>query len=337
MFVPKYILSGKLLKNLTEIERFYGQIETLRIPKELWINLKRNNLIRSTYISNSIEGNPLGLPEVTNLLLGDRVPINRDEKEIQNYFGILNDLSSFNQQDLNQKTALDIHRKLMTGVSDEIAGSVRNLRVVIGTKDSAGIIRVKHEPPFHQSAEIISAMKDLMEWINLSDMPVPLKAGIFHHQFVFIHPFIDGNGRVCRLLTALIFLRGGYAIDKYFLLDDFYDVDRNLHSDSLHSGDFGDKTTWLEYFTDGVKYSLQGALEKAKKALSTITVSKRPSPKEKQVLEIFTEYSEITTAMIVEQFDISRQQAHKLLKALVEFGLINKMGSTKSSYYVLRQ
>jgi len=98
MFQPKFTLSSKLLTNITSIERFYGQLESLRISPNLQLNLERHNLIRSSYISNSIEGNPLSLPEVTNLLLGDRLPVNRDEKEVQNYFNILKNLSTYLEQ-----------------------------------------------------------------------------------------------------------------------------------------------------------------------------------------------------------------------------------------------
>ena len=97
MYIPKYKLSPSLLSSLTQIERLYGQLEVLRIPKNLEVNLERINLIKSTYISNSIEGNPLSMPEVTNLILGDRVPANRDEKEVRNYFDILKNLKSLQE------------------------------------------------------------------------------------------------------------------------------------------------------------------------------------------------------------------------------------------------
>lgn len=336
MFTPKYTLTNKLLKNLTEIERLYGQIEVLRLPKELQLNLERNNLFQSTYISNSIEGNPLSQLEVTNLLLGDRVAINRDEKEVRNYFEILKEISTWTSREITAKAILEIHKKLLSGVKDEIAGIIRNSPVVIGAKDVTGQIKIQHEPPYHESGEIHSAIGELFAWLNETDIPVLLKAGIWHHQFVYIHPFVDGNGRTCRLLTALIFLKGNYLINKYFVLDDYYDIDRPQYSEKLHTADAGDKTVWLEYFTDGVKYSLQGALGKAKNSLSTLAISNQPTPREKEVLGIFNEYSEVSSAVLVKRFNVTRQQAHKLLQSLVERGLIEKHGSTKSSYYVLK-
>lgn len=336
MFIPKYTLTGKLLKNLTQIERLYGQIEALRLPRELQLNLERNNLVESVYISNSIEGNRLSLPEVTNLLLGDRVPVNRDEKEVKNYFEILKDLSGWVERDMSSEVAVELHQRLMAGVKDDIAGVIRNTRVVVGARDDTGTVRVQHEPPYHTRKEIYSALREFFSWLVAVDIPVPLKAGIWHHQFVYIHPFEDGNGRICRLLTALIFLQGGYEINKYFVLDDYYDIDRLQYSAKLHTADAGDKTEWLEYFTDGVKYSLQGALGKARNALLTMSISQQPTTKEKEVLKIFEEYPEVSSAAVAKRLDVTRQQAHRLLQSLVQRGLVEKLGATKASYYVLR-
>ena len=71
MYKPNYQFSQKLLGNVTLSERLYVQLEALKIPKSIELNLERNNEIKSSYISNSIEGNPLSLPEVTNLILDE--------------------------------------------------------------------------------------------------------------------------------------------------------------------------------------------------------------------------------------------------------------------------
>jgi Fic family protein len=160
-----------------------------------------------------------------------------------------------------------------------------------------------------------------------------VKAGVFHHQFVYIHPFVDGNGRTCRLLTALLFLRSGYEINKYFVLDDYYDVDRERYSDALYAADQGKLNVWLEYFAEGVVYSLQSALAQATRALSTLDVPHRPSTREREVLRFFEESRQLTTAEIALRLEVSRQQAHNLLYGLADKGLIVKRGTTKGSYY----
>ncbi len=340
MLQPRFTLSPEILTNLTKIERLYGQLEGLRIPKKLELNLERDHLIKSTYISNSIEGNPLSLPEVTNLLLGDRVPANRDEREVKNYFDLLKSLDQYVDQPLTLATITDLHAKLLKSVDNEIAGTIRNTRVIVGgykTENGIPKLHVKHEPPFHKKTEIEQVLTELMNWMDHDKDTSPLlKIGIFHHQYVYIHPFVDGNGRTCRLLTALIFLKYHYQINKYFVLDDYYDLDRFEYSDKLSTADKGDKSEWLRYFTDGVKYSLQSALSRIEIAMQSEKIADRPTPKEQEILTYLGSHAEATSQDIVSEFNVSRQQAHKLLAGLVDKGYVQKKGDTKGSFYKLK-
>lgn len=340
MLQPRFALSPEIIANLTKIERLYGQLEGLRIPKKLELNLERDHLIKSTYISNSIEGNPLSLPEVTNLLLGDRVPANRDEREVKNYFELLKSLDQYVECPLTLDVITDLHGKLLKSVDNKIAGTIRNTRVIVGGYDTEnGIpkLHVKHEPPFHKKIEIEQALIELLNWIEQDKNTSPLlKIGIFHHHYVYIHPFVDGNGRTCRLLTALIFLKYHYQINKYFVLDDYYDLDRFEYSDKLSTADKGDKSQWLTYFTDGVKYSLQSALSRIETAMQSEKVVDRPTPKEQEILSYLTSHDEATSQDIVREFKVSRQHAHKLLSGLVDKGYVQKKGDTKGSYYKLK-
>ncbi len=340
MLKPNFTLTPKLLNNISQIERLYGQLEGLRIPRKLELDLKQRNLVQSSYVSNSIEGNPLTLQEVTNLLLDERIPVNRDEKEVHNYYEILKSLDQYKDKDFSNQIIKDIHKQLLDSVRDDIAGNLRDKKVVIGKyngEDKENFsLEVKHEPPYHKKEEIKKALNKLFGWTKDNQQPTVIAAGIFHHHFVYIHPFVDGNGRVCRLMTTLKFLRDDYKINKYFVLDDYYDIDRMQYSDKLHTADEGDKTEWLEYFSDGVKYSLQSSLAKIKEGLSQLRVEDRPTSKESEVLEFVKERKEATSSDIAEEFNVSRQQAHNLLSSLVDKGFLDKKGSTKSSYYILR-
>jgi len=335
MLNTKYNLSKKILENISSIERLYGQLESQIVPKELLLNLEKHNLVKSSFSSNSIEGNPLSQEEVTNLILGGRVPANRDEKEVKNYFDILKQIGK-EYDTLDIDTILKIHKQLLEGVENEIGGEIRNRKVVVGNPTQDGTIIIKHEPPKHTRKEIEDLLKELLDWTNTSEELPILKAGIYHHEFVYIHPFVDGNGRVCRLTTTLLLDKLGYKINKYFILDDYYDIDRIMYSDSLHSADSGDKTEWLEYFTDGVKYSLQSSLAKIEEGLKSISFDMRPSNREKDVLELIKKYKEITSSDVSKDFNISRQQAFNLLDSLVSKGYLEKQGSTKNSFYILR-
>lgn len=339
MFTPQYSLTGKLLADITQSERLYGQLEGLKIPQKLELNLKRKNLIQSAYASNKIEGNPLTLPEVTNLLLDDRVPASRDEKEVANYFHLLAKLAQYQDRDLSVNLVEELHDRLFTGL-EKSASQIRNAKVVVGKysgEKGTATLKVKHEPPFHKRRQIAQSLTELFAWLKEQPaLPTIIRTGVFHHHFVFIHPFEDGNGRICRALTALIFLKDNYQVNKYFILDDYYDIDRIAYSDALHSADRGDKTRWLEYFAEGVKHSLKSALSRYQNALQSLRIKERPSPKERRVLEIMRERPELTSTDLAQQLNISRQQAHNLLSSLVTKGLVERKGTTKSSYYKLR-
>lgn len=336
MLKPKFELTKGILKNLSEIERLYGQLESKRAPQSLLLNLERENLVQSSYSSNSIEGNPLSHAEVTNLLLDSRVPTNRDEKEVTNYFQILKTLEDSVSDDINTGLVLDVHKRLMTGISNEIGGVIRNTSVIVGGYGLGNQLIIKHNPPAHDREGITKLLEELYSWLSLNDDSPILKAGIFHHQFVHIHPFVDGNGRTCRLLTALVFLKNKYQINKYFVLDDYYNIDKEQYSDKLHSADNGDLTEWLEYFTDGVKYSLQSALAKIDTGLVKLTFDIRPSRKENEVLNIFQTRHELSSADLALELKITRQQAFNYLKSLLNKGFIERKGVGKSSYYVFK-
>ena len=336
MFQPKFTLTNQISTNLNEIERLYGRLEGMKIPQQLLLNLERTNLFQSAYVSNSIEGNPLSQAVVTNLLLSDRVPTNRSEKEVVNYFQVLKSLSQRADRPLNLVEILQIHSELMTGVDEDIKGKIREEPIVVGNRLPEGAIYVKHNPPFHDKPTIEQVLRELTGWVETEEVLPVLKAGIFHHQFVYLHPFKDGNGRTCRLTTALIFLKYHYLINKYFVLDDYYDIDRSGYSDRLHSADAGDKTQWLEYFTDGVKYSLQSALGRVEIGLTKLNFNVRPTTKEQEVLEIVQKYRQMTSADLTKELNISRQQASNLLRSLVKKGYLEKKGSTKNSYYLLK-
>ncbi|MFC1789934.1 MarR family transcriptional regulator, partial [Patescibacteria group bacterium] len=136
--------------------------------------------------------------------------------------------------------------------------------------------------------------------------------------------------------SKLASFSNNYRINRYFVLDDYYDIDRMQYSDKLHSADFADKTEWLEYFTDGIRFSLQSALGRLQEARLSLKVEDRPTPKERGVLEIITKRGQLTSADLVESLKVSRQQAFNLLKGLLDKNLIEKKGKTKNSYYFLK-
>lgn len=343
MFQPKFKLTLKMLSTLGTIERLYGQIHSEKLIPSLTLRLFQENQILATHYSTSIEGNPLSPQDVTNVILGDQIPTTKSEKEVKNYFEILTRLSNLARQNepITVELTEKLHTQLMDGLEEKKKWGLRDGGVFIGHKEGEEMI-VKHNPPFHTRAEIVKALDGLYEWVkNEKEIHPLLKAGILHHEFAYIHPFLDGNGRIGRVLTTYYLLLQHYEVSKYFILDDYYDIDRHLYSDSLHLADEGDKTAWLEYFLEGIANSLHAANVRIQDLLQTkldeVTGEKRVlvTSREEEVLQIIIEKKAIKTSDIEDAFNVSRQQAHSLLASLVTKGLVEKFGKTKTSYYKL--
>ncbi len=345
MYTPKFRFTNKLINHLTTIERLYGQLLAEKLIPSLSLKLTQENQALATHYSTSIEGNPLTSREVTNIVLGDTIPTSKSELEVKNYFEALNHVSvvSRRKDPLSLKLVLDLHRYVMRGMDIKKPGIFRDGKVIVGHRGLTGLV-VKHDPPVHTAAAIAKKLDGLFTYMNQpSELSPLICAGIMHHEIAFIHPFFDGNGRVTRLLTTYYLLLHDYQVSKYFILDDYYDIDRLQYSDTLHSADSGDKTQWLEYFLEGIVHSLRAAAGRisdiSKKQLESIKGDKRVlvTTREEDVLQIVMELRQIKTADVAKHLQVSRQQAQSLLHNLVDKGILERIGITKSSYYQLKK
>ena len=352
MFEPQFTFTPTIINELGLIERLYGQLLGRKLIPSLALKLSEENQILATHYSTSIEGNPLSPRDVTNIILGDRIPATKSEKEVKNYFSVLNKIFILARKNepISNELIKKLHHELMSGIEEKDLGEFRNSGVFVGHKTRQEIV-VKHNPPFHTRVEIEKTLNELYGWLTKEDQMHPLiKSGIFHHQFAFVHPFFDGNGRLARILTAYYLILKKYEVVKFFILDDYYDVDRSLYSDKLHSADLpagkaGNKneTEWLEYFLEGIAHSLQAALARVtdleKKNLEEITGEKRVlvTAREEEVLQILIDKKAVRTSDIESTLSVTRQQGHALLFSQVKKGLVEKFGKTKTSYYKLRK
>lgn len=343
MYSATFHYTPKIVNELTLIERLYGQLLGEKLVPSMALKLSQENVVLATHHSTSIEGNPLSPRDVTNIILGDQIPTTKSEKEVKNYFAAFNRMFLLTKKrtPITSDLARQLHHELMEGIEEKDSGEFRSAPVFVGHKTKTEVV-VKHNPPFHTASEIEKALFKIYEWLGKEDDLHPLiKAGIFHHEFAYIHPFLDGNGRLARILTSYYLMLRSYEVVRFFILDDYYDIDRSLYSDSLHGADSGDKTTWLEYFLEGIAYSLQAALGRIndlkRTSLEHVTGEKRVlvTAREEEVLQIVIDKKAVRSSDICEALSVTRQQAHALLSSLVKKGIIAKFGKTKTSYYKL--
>jgi len=233
--------------------------------------LQQQMQIHYIYNSNAIEGNTLKLRE-TQLIIEEGSTIQgktlREHLEARNHPKAIEYIERIKCKELKIQQILSLHQIIMKAI-DKDAGRFRTTEVRI-----AG---ANHIPP--PAYEVGFRIKDLVDWYNRNpDELRPIELGaVFHHRFVHIHPFRDGNGRIGRLLMNLILLRNGYPMTVIL------NTDRKKYFDALGRADNGDPVPFVNFVAGMVEQSLDiylRALEPTKKEdrLLTLTEASRLFP-----------------------------------------------------------
>ena len=191
---------------LLEIQNNKSKLQKLLKNKNNKIELEKWLKTELAYTSNAIEGNTLTRKE-TQLVIEEN--LTSSSKPLKNYIEAVNHAKAFNKileliennEPINEKEVLDIHRMILTGLDDINAGFYRNCRVRISGSNSI----------LPNPLKVPELMTDFYNWLEDSLEDEPLTAIMAHLKFVSIHPFTDGNGRTARLLMNAILLKYGYA------------------------------------------------------------------------------------------------------------------------------
>lgn len=347
MFKPNYKVTDKILNHLTEIAVAREVTENARLIPKWELSLRRDALIHSAHSSTHIEGNSLSLEEVSQLALGREISaIRKDKQEVLNYLDILSHLENYLPKDkFTSNLILKIHKSVVKGTLNRVGdeGSFRNRQVVVGYKDNEGHTVVTFKPP--KTSDVPRLTQEFLDWLNSkrsTEMNPVLVGGVTHYEMVRIHPFIDGNGRTARVLATIIFLMRGFDTKRFFVLDDYYDSDRLAYYDALKTVDPKtlDITKWLEYFCEGVAFSVNRVKEKVlslsgdKKSthsLEQVSLTKR----QMQIVEMISRSGKITSKEMQRIFKISPQAVHKEMKKLMASKVVRLVGAGRSAHYEL--
>ena len=347
MFKPKYTISDKIIHQLTQIAVCRDIIERAKLVPKWELSLRKEALIHAAHSSTHIEGNQLTLEEVSQLALGREVStMRRDKQEVLNYLGVLSHLGKYVPKNSFDATLLlkihkDLVRHVLTNTADE--GTFRSRAVVIGHRNEEGRTVVTFRPP--AATAVPGLIQNFVDWLNYpktEQIHSVLVAGIAHYEFVRIHPFIDGNGRTARVLATLILFARGFDTRRFFALDDYYDSDRIAYYDALKSVDPKtlDLTHWLEYFCEGVAFTVGRVREKIEK----LSRGKHRNNSEGQValtqrqmdiVEAIGRSGKITSREMQTMFKISPQAIHKEMKKLLAQKAVRLVGKGRAAHYEL--
>jgi Fic family protein len=339
MFKPKYTISHKLLANIKKIAALAAELNSRAYPKVVLMAMERTAREISSHSSTSIEGNPLPLTGVKKILKNRPANLRDSEKEVLNYNQALEDLNlaiSKGKLSLDLKLILAIQKKIMNGLLAKYrCGQFRTEPVFVNDPRKRATI---YWPPDQQEVEPL--MTDLISFIhhNTSSVDPILLAGIFHKQFVVIHPFTDGNGRTARLATKVILAAMGINTFNLFSFENYYN--RNVIRYFEKVGVFGnyydikeklDFTDWLEYFTDGIIDELL----RVGKELAAATVSPKTTllSYHQTIINYIKEHGYITDKQYAGLTKRAKATRNLDFKKLISLGLIKKYDQGKATYY----
>ena len=296
--------------------------------------------IQSAEASNRIEGIVTTKDRIEALLKYKSKPINRDEEEIAGYRDVLATIhESHNYIPLTASTILQLHRDLLKFTGLGYAGQFKNTENIIAERDADGkIIRTIFEPlkPYETPAAINSICEEYKTSLaeHLIDPLVVIP--IFIHDFLCIHPFNDGNGRMSRLLTLLLFYQCGFTVGKYISIEKIVERTKSDYYAVLEQS----SDMWNENENSPlpfIKYMLRVLLSAyADFEERVIVVSKEKLSKSDRIKRVF----DLTLGKISKEKligllpDISEATIKLALNKLVKGGYIRIIGSGKNAAYV---
>lgn len=248
---PPYDITPKILKLITSISEKLGEINATYLSKQS-PQLRKQNRIKTIHSSLQIEGNTLTEEQITALIENKRViGPEKDVLEVLNAIKLYENLEKY--KFYSDKSFLKAHKELMNGLIQS-PGKYRTKGV--------GIVKgniVEHIAPPAENVPYL--MKDLFEYLKDSEELTLIKSCVFHYEMEFIHPFIDGNGRMGRLWQTLI-LMSEYPVFEFLPFETLISQTQNEYYNSLAMCDkLGKSTIFIEYMLGVIDKSLSNLLD----------------------------------------------------------------------------
>lgn len=341
-----HIENMEVLQLLSRADREIGRLDMYSeyIPNiDLFIKM---HVLKEATQSSKIEGTHTNLEEA--LLDREDVPIEKrdDWEEVQNYIEAMNNsIARLNEFPLSSRLIKEVHKVLLQGVRGEhkLPGEYRQSQNWIG---GATINDAAFVPPSFET--VPELMSDLEKFIHNESILLPdiLKIALIHYQFETIHPFLDGNGRVGRLLITL------YLVDKKILkqpvlyLSDFFESNRTLYYDNLMQvRQKNDLNQWFKFF-------LVGVTETARKSIATFdkimqlqkyiedkinTLGSRASNAQK-LINFLYQRPLITAYVVGSVTGLTPASSYKLINDFLKLGLLREItGGKRGQVFVFEK
>ena len=342
-----YSLNNQWQKLLTpEIVALLTQIHEFKGEQNLFIEANSDSLtqlleiakIQSTEASNKIEGIYTSDERLKKIVLDKTTPQTRNEQEIAGYRDVLATIhESYEYIPLRPSMILQLHRDLYKFSGANIGGSYKNSDNVIAQEDAQGnrFIRFQPVPAWETPNAVDQICKAYDEAVGLGADPL-LAIPMFILDFLCVHPFNDGNGRISRLLTLLLLYRSGYIVGKYISIERVIEQSKETYYETLHQSSQG----WHENENDYapfVRYLL-GAVVAAYRDFSSrvqLLVTSGMSKPERIRELIKNTLGKITKTEIMEKCpDISQATVQRTLNELQKNNELLKLSGGRYTAYI---
>jgi Fic family protein len=321
-YKPPFTITLKILDLVSRISENVAKLEMIE-AKSISYKLRKENKIKTITGTLEIEGNKLGIEKVTAILEGKRVLGSAYEiAEVQGAIKAYDAIDSFEYTNIGD--LLKAHKILMGDILTN-AGTFRTKNVGVG--GSKGVVHIA--PPSHKVSNL---MNDLFEWLKKSDIHPLIKSSVFHYEFEFIHPFIDGNGRIGRLWQSLIL----YNWKKVFIIIPVESVVREnqekYYKALKDSGNLGESTPFIEFMLESILTTCNKVLHQSQNVLLNDhknVLLKRLD----QIVELIKKDKNITIKQLAAQFGVSSKTIQRDIAKLKSQGKIKRVGSLKTGYW----
>ena len=336
----------ELLELLSKADRHLGRLDmyTEHIPDiDLFISM---HVLKEATQSSKIEGTQTNMEEA----LLDKEDVSHEKRddweEVQNYISAMGRaIEMLNEIPFSSRLIRETHNVLMQGVRGEHKqpGEFRKSQNWIG---GASINDAVFIPPVHTS--IGELMSDLEKFTHNQDFYFPdlLKIGIIHYQFETIHPFLDGNGRVGRLLITLYLVNKEILKKPILYLSDFFERNKDLYYENLMKVRTNDDIKqWLKFFLVGIIETAKNGVEtfdellklKQNSELNIQSLGSRANNAQK-ILQYLLKRPIIDAKKVEEVAEVSIRTAYNLISDLEQLGILEEVtGSKRGKVYVFKK